>query len=64
MLGSDEEVAITKSLRSVFTNADHLLCTKHLKDNVIRNLQDKIGCDFKDRQKIVDIIFGVGGIAV
>ena len=53
---------ITKSLRGAFFNSDHLVCTKHLKDNMLRYLQDKIGCVSKDRQDIVDIIFGSDGV--
>ena len=63
IIGSDEEKAITKAIRNVFPSATQLLCTKHMKDNIRRNLQDKIGCSKEDREKIVKAIFGPQGIA-
>jgi hypothetical protein len=53
IIGSDEEKAITKAISNTFPTATHLLCTKHMKDNIRRNLQDKIGCSREDREKIV-----------
>ena len=46
----------------MFSAVTHLPCTKHLKDNIRRNLQDKIGCSKKDREKIVQDIFGPQGV--
>uniref|UniRef100_A0A8W8N5E3 Uncharacterized protein n=1 Tax=Magallana gigas TaxID=29159 RepID=A0A8W8N5E3_MAGGI len=40
----------------------HLLCTKHLKDNVRRYLKDKEGCSTKDGEFIVSSIFGRNGV--
>lgn len=62
IIGSDEK-AITKAISNVFPTATHLLCTEHIKDNIHRNLQDKIGCSREDREKIVKMIFGPSGIA-
>lgn len=53
IFGSDDEKALTKAIHHVFPAVTHLLCTKHLKDNIRRNLQDKIGCSKEDREKIV-----------
>lgn len=33
-----------------------------MKDNIRRNLQDKIGCSIEDREKIVKTIFGPQGV--
>lgn len=63
IFGSDEEKAITKAIHNAFPSATHLLCTKHMKDNIRRNLQDKVGCSREDREKIVKTIFGPNGIA-
>lgn len=60
---SDEERALTKAIQYNFPDSTYLLCTKHLKDNIRRNLQDRIGCSKDDREKIVKIIFGSKGIA-
>lgn len=62
VIGSDEEKAITKGLRTVFTNATHLLCTLHLKENVRHYLKDKVGCNTKDRESIIGQIFGSDGL--
>lgn len=63
IFGSDEERALTKAIQYNFPDSTYLLCTKHLKDNIRRNLQDRIGCSKDDREKIVKIIFGSKGIA-
>lgn len=42
IFGSDEEKAINKAIHNVFPNATHLLCTKHMKDNIRRNLKDRM----------------------
>ena len=62
VLGTDEEKAITKAIRTVFPNSTHLLCTLHLKENVRRYLSDKVGCNTKDRETIVSKIFGKEGL--
>lgn len=57
-MGSDEEKAIKKAIQ----HPVHLLCTKHLKDNVRRYLKDKEGCSTKDREFVVSSIFGQNGV--
>jgi len=61
-VGSDEEKAIKKAIQNAFDSPIHLLCTKHLKDNVRRYLKDKEGCSSKDRESIVSSIFGQNGV--
>lgn len=60
-IASDEEKAIKKAIQQVFQNPVHLLCTKHLKDNVRRYLKDKEGCSTRDREFVVSTIFGQNG---
>lgn len=48
-VGKGEERTINKVIKHAFKNPVHLLCTKHLKDNVHRFLYDKEGCSTKDR---------------
>lgn len=60
-VGSDEEKAIKKAIQQAFNNPVHLLCVKHLKDNVRRYLKDKEGCSTKDREFVVSSIFGPDG---
>ena len=57
LIGSDEEKALVKALKSVFPDATQYLCTKHLKDNVNRYLQDDVGANTKDRVGIVRDVF-------
>ena len=35
VIGSDEEKGLMKAMRDVFHDATHLLCAKHLKDNIV-----------------------------
>ena len=55
-IGTDDEKAMRNALKSNFANAQFILCTKHLKDNIKHNLQ-KHGCEEKDRQRILSLIF-------
>lgn len=52
-VGKGEERAINKVIKHAFKNPVHLLCTKHLKDNVQRFLYDKEGCSTKDREFVL-----------
>ena len=56
--GSDEEKAMTKAIEHVFPSASRYLCTKHLKDNLKNHMQNKVGMDKKERNKIMDALFG------
>lgn len=61
-IGSDEEKATKNAINQAFDDPNHLLCTKHLKDNVRRYLKDKEGCGAKERELIVRSIFGYDGL--
>lgn len=54
-VGKGEERAINKVIKHAFKNPVHLLCTKHLKDNVhrYRFLYDKEGCSSKDGEFVL-----------
>ena len=41
VIGSDEEKGLTKALRDVFSQSTHLLCVKHLRDNIIDYMRNK-----------------------
>ena len=62
-VGSDEEKAITKALAVAFTNSPRFLCTRHLKQNVIKHLENKVGATRFQRSGIVHDLFGDEGIA-
>ncbi|CAC5425787.1 unnamed protein product [Mytilus coruscus] len=58
----DDEGGLTKALDSVFPNATRRLCTKHIKDNVSDHLKNKIGSNDKERNEVLDSIFGSTGL--
>ena len=61
-IGSDDELALRKAILHAFPKSQRLLCTRHMKDNVIRYLQDKVGCESKTRNAIASEIFGTDGL--
>ena len=61
--GSDDERALTKAIEHVFPGSERLQCTKHLKDNIKHYCQNKVGMHTKDRENIMDSLFGQDGIA-
>ena len=44
-IGTDEEFALMKAISKAFPTAETILCTKHLKDGLIRNARDKFNVD-------------------
>lgn len=61
-IGSDQEAGLTKALKSCFPDSKRILCARHTKENVSRYLSDRTGCSSKERQNIINRIFGKGGI--
>jgi len=61
--GSDDEKAITKSIQDAFPSATRRLCNKHLNDNFNHYMQDKIGIDTKERQHLMNVVFGQNGLS-
>jgi hypothetical protein len=62
VIGSDAERGLTKAIREVFHESTHLLCVKHLKDNVVDYMRNKCGVQQSRRNQIVDRLFGDGGL--
>ena len=62
VVGSDEEKALTKAIKNCFSQADLVLCNRHLEENVQRFIQTKTGADDKSKQTIVKDIFGQTGL--
>ena len=56
--GSDDEGGLTKVLDSVFPNSSRLLCTKHIKDNVIDHSKNKQPMTKDERNDVIEDIFG------
>lgn len=63
VVGSDEEAALTKVIKQCFPSSHHLLCTRHLQENVRKYLSDKVGANAKVQRKIIKDIFGEKGLA-
>ena len=62
VIGSDEEVALTKAIKQCFPSSTNILCTRHLEDNVRRYLTNKIRVSDKVRKQVVSDIFGKRGL--
>ena len=60
--GTDDERALTKAIEHVFPAATRYLCTKHLKDNVKHYLLNKVGIEKRERELVMNSLFGDGGI--
>ena len=61
VIGTDDETAMVKAITTAFPNSTHVLCTRHLRENTMRKLIDD-AVDKKDRNLILDKIYGLGGI--
>ena len=59
VFGTDDEKALHKAATSAFPNARHVLCTKHLKENLTDYLKDQVGADKNIRQKVVQRVFSL-----
>lgn len=62
VIGTDEENALVKAIKSSFPDSKLTLCTRHLGENFKRDLKNKVGMNEKETQKIVDAIFGEKGL--
>ena len=60
--GSDEEAALIKSIKTFFSSSRHLLCARHMRQNITKFLQDKVGLDHTKRNWINEQIFGSEGL--
>ena len=58
ILGSDEELAIKQCLPT----ATHVLCTRHLKNNINKYMEDNAKLNLTERKNIIELIFGETGI--
>ena len=61
IFGTDEEHALTNALEMSFPKPTRILCVRHLKNNTIAFLQDKIAIGNRERKLITDKLFGENG---
>ena len=62
VFGSNEEKAMTKALHHCFPDSKHILCTRHLEENVRRKLRHDIGASDSSIQAVINDIFGKSGL--
>ena len=62
VIGSDEEKGLMKALWDVFSKSTHLLCMKHLRDNITDYMRNKCGVQQSVRNRLVAKIFDDGGL--
>ena len=61
VIGTDDERALVNAITSSFSDAKHVLCTRHMRQNVNQKLTDA-SVDKSDRQMLLNKIFGEDGI--
>lgn len=54
--GTDEEMALVNAIKTTFPKAGHILCTRHLQENAIRNL-NKHNIPEASKNKLINSIF-------
>ncbi|KAL3862570.1 hypothetical protein ACJMK2_008529 [Sinanodonta woodiana] len=60
---TDNERAIINGIYMAFPGCSRKQCSKHIKDNILPQMTDKIVKSTIDRKKIVDMIFGTNAVA-
>ena len=61
-IGTDSEQALKSAIKDSFPDLNQMLCTMHILQNVKEYLANKVGIDNKDRQQIINAIFGDNGL--
>ena len=61
VISIDDERALVNAITSSFPDAKHVLCTRHMRQNVNQKLTDAF-VDKSDRQMLLNKIFGEDGI--
>ena len=60
VIGTDDEKAMVKAIKTAFPESTHVLCSRHLKQNVIHKLTDD-AVTKSDRNEILNQLFGENG---
>lgn len=63
IMGTGDELAMTNAIDMAFPGCKRKLCTKHIKDNLIRQMTDNVPKSAAERNEIVSLIFGAQGVA-
>ena len=62
VIGGDDKKALRAAISRAFPDAKRMVCMRHLKNNVIDYLKDKVGLDSHRRKDITDKLFGQDGL--
>ena len=62
MNGTDSEQTLKSAIKDSFPDLNQVLCTRHTLQNVKDYVANKFGIDNKDRQQIINAIFGDNGL--
>ncbi|XP_053374086.1 uncharacterized protein LOC128546783 [Mercenaria mercenaria] len=62
VIGSDEEKSFKIAIERCLPGATHTLCTRHLRQNTNRYLEDHVGYPKQERQQITSAIYGEDGL--
>jgi len=61
-IGSDDEQDMCKSMKHYFSRAHFLTCSRHLKENCTRKIDEMLGSVSRDRRAILEALFGANGL--
>jgi len=61
-LGSDDELAMSKCLIHFFPRACIVVCSRHIKENVVRKLDELLGKSSDVRRQLLDALYGSCGL--
>ena len=61
-IGTDEELAFKNAIKRCHPGSTHVVCTRHLKKNTNRHMQNSIRYPETERIEVMDAIFGKNGL--
>ncbi|KAK3085100.1 hypothetical protein FSP39_024223 [Pinctada imbricata] len=61
VFGTDGEIPLIQAIQACFPTAQHILCTRHLEENALRNFSSQ-NVPEKTRNEIIRKIFGTSGL--
>ena len=62
VVGSDDELALRKAISEALPACTSIVCYRHVKNAVIRRLQDEVGLNESDRRRVLRLLFGDDGL--
>ena len=62
VFGTDGEINYIKAIQTYFPDSQHILCTRHLEENAIRNFGKNVNTSEKVKNSLIAAIFGTSGL--